>query len=725
MSYELLEQSKREFKKDSRRVAIKNFPERTKKEEIDALLSSYHIETTHTDKNNESCKVVFANEVEAARCINEIGLKGSARGWHLEAKYTASDFMICVSHFPLEWNEKEFKDLIKDFGETEKCFLVRSSFLEYNSMGYGFLEFTSKSSAIKARNELHGYEFIYRDGKKYRIQVHWIDRIPDNYEDLQSCTVYCQLPDNIEWQNGGQIEDELHRFLSQKFDLVYFDCSKMKSDNFCIAEYDTSEQAAMTVRYLQSSPFPRYGPASPLQVTFSLPNIAGKVLLKSFQTFYEQFQQYRDEKGKQKGGLLSPPRENNSSKMSNGLQQKYQLDLERLTRQQALLLQQQQRNRDSGFQLSSAHAIKSLHSTPNNMTPMMKYDPKYDPQQLSNYSDPQLYTSHNTFPDIDIGGSGTFQSHGNNSMMEFYEHHSQFALRNSTNQNREPIRNNPNNHLDQSQVSVPTLLTSKRLDLLSEHPEKNLSQNLFNKNSYQRVQNNSAQNAYLSTEIDRQEWELQRLRRETQTQRDQMMRLELERKKREFPDQMIFNQFSETRTSGSLESFGSSNDRIRSMTRDQKWASFTPPRVSSKEEPSTKDSPQTMHLLGSLLDATPPQAKKLELAKTAWHSKCEKQASPGKDLSNIIARLGVNSPDRSQVSQVSQLYREEINSAARKRRNYEQQLELQELQEKRLLMSKQINNNNYIRHDNMEYSNYASCGNGHEYRSDSRDFSMY
>ena len=36
--------------------------------------------------------------------------------------------MICVSHFPLEWNEKEFKDLIKDFGETEKCFLVRKSF---------------------------------------------------------------------------------------------------------------------------------------------------------------------------------------------------------------------------------------------------------------------------------------------------------------------------------------------------------------------------------------------------------------------------------------------------------------------------------------------------------------------------------------------------------------------------------------------------------------------
>ena len=64
--------------------------------------------------------------------------------------------------------------------------------------------------------------------------------------------------------------------------------------------------------------------------------------------------------------------------------------------------------------------------------------------------------------------------------------------------------------------------------------------------------------------------------------------LSVEPWKREFPDQMILNQFSETRTSGSLESFASSNDRIRSMTRDQKWASFTPPRVSSKEEPSTK-----------------------------------------------------------------------------------------------------------------------------------------
>ena len=123
------------------------------------------------------------------------------------------------------------------------------------------MNFTDTNSFIEMAKNIEYKVKNHKMSKYLLIIVHWIDRIPDNYEDLQrqgspdtclsywdcplewsvdpfySCTVYCQLPDNIEWQNGGQIEDELHRFLSQKFDLVYFDCSKMKSDNFCIAEY--------------------------------------------------------------------------------------------------------------------------------------------------------------------------------------------------------------------------------------------------------------------------------------------------------------------------------------------------------------------------------------------------------------------------------------------------------------------------------------------------------
>lgn len=44
---------------------------------------------------------MFADKNEASRCIEEIRFRGEQRGMILEGKYTASDFMICVSHFPL------------------------------------------------------------------------------------------------------------------------------------------------------------------------------------------------------------------------------------------------------------------------------------------------------------------------------------------------------------------------------------------------------------------------------------------------------------------------------------------------------------------------------------------------------------------------------------------------------------------------------------------------
>ena len=54
----LREESQKEFKKETRRVAIKGFDSGTNKQQIEALLSSYHTETIHTDKSGESCKVL-------------------------------------------------------------------------------------------------------------------------------------------------------------------------------------------------------------------------------------------------------------------------------------------------------------------------------------------------------------------------------------------------------------------------------------------------------------------------------------------------------------------------------------------------------------------------------------------------------------------------------------------------------------------------------------------
>ena len=48
---------------------------------------------------------------------------------------------------------------------------------------------------------------------------------------------------------------------------------------------DTTEQAAMALRAMRSNRFPLY--EEPLQIMFTLPNVDGAVLFKSFEIFYE------------------------------------------------------------------------------------------------------------------------------------------------------------------------------------------------------------------------------------------------------------------------------------------------------------------------------------------------------------------------------------------------------------------------------------------------------
>lgn len=286
------EKSKWEFKKDARRVAIRNFPIGTQKCDIQQFLRDYCVETIHTDKAGESCKVVFWGPTEASRCISNIARLGEARGWpNLEGSYTASDFMICVSHFPLDWNEDRFKTLIRKFGETEKCFLVHSEFLEHQSMGYGFMEFTAKTNAIRARNELHGH-IIWEGNKKYRIQVHWVNRIPETYDKLQSQTIFCHG-----WSHSRNLE--CMRTI-EIYKPTYFNVSQLKSENFAIVEYGTHEMAAQTVKLLRL----RYD----IQVSFSIPEYRGIVLLKSFETFYKEFIEPNESFGRKFGnGLLPKP----------------------------------------------------------------------------------------------------------------------------------------------------------------------------------------------------------------------------------------------------------------------------------------------------------------------------------------------------------------------------------------------------------------------------------
>lgn len=130
-----------------------------------------------------------------------------------------------------------------------------------------------------------------------------------------------------------------------------------------------------------------------------------------------------------------------------------------------------------------------------------------------------------------------------------------------------------------------------------------------------------------------------------------------------------------------------------------------------------------MHLLGSNLvnsmDVTPPRSKTMEFEKIGWQQSREKP-SPRKDFEQYLRMKGLSvttnlSPEKPQLQRGDAItsYRDEMTA---EKRRYNEQVELQE---KRLFMSKQFNNNNYIRSD-MDYNSYGSSG-----APDYRDYPMF
>jgi len=652
----LLLESQKEFKKDSRRVAIKGFPDGTPKGQIEELLRAYDIETIHMDKNGTSCKVVFGDEQEAKLCIAEIEMHGLRRGWRLEGKNTASDFMICVSHFPLEWDEDNFKELIKDYGETEKCFLVRSKFLDNKSMGYGFLEFTSKSSAIIARNELHGKPVKY-ENRTYRIQVHWIDRIPEEYDELQSCTVYCQLPD--EWQITQSLSEQLREFMSV-FDLVFFDIAQLTNENgyyastppktiIAIAEYDTPEQAAMTVKQLRTTLFPRFG--EPLQIMFSLPQYGAHVLLKSFEIFHNEFLMEK-RKNRLKDSLWTAP-ENDMQRYRPSSPKPFQLQAE-LARQSLLQQQQiqQQLQLRSTQQALEAQLVARVQAAQKNANAQLEAS-----RQLQHFSSQQQPGQQSSYQ-IQQQRHQQQQQLLQQQLLAQQQQNSEYEKLKRFSTGLDQVRFGssgmvaPDQRFQQQHQQQQQHVQAKpKLDLLSEQfSEQKLSQKLFNSSTFSPSPDHTLQRE------QQQQLHLQRQMNEQKHMRE--VSYELELKKLDFDRKQMmrrrgmsssdsssnyrYGQHQSTiqqQQQHSLESMTSSSDHFITTDPFQQ----TPPRVLRSSEPDTKDSPKSLHLLGSLLvnslvDSNSPQ-------RTPWST--QDNETPSKDLVKSISALGRDwTPDK-------------------------------------------------------------------------------
>lgn len=86
------------------------------------------------------------------------------------------DFVLCTTNLPAGMNNAAYQSLMKKFGSLECCFLMFSD--NGRSLGYGFTEFTTKSSSQTAQNELANFVD--------EVQVFRFTDIPEDFNDLYS-----------------------------------------------------------------------------------------------------------------------------------------------------------------------------------------------------------------------------------------------------------------------------------------------------------------------------------------------------------------------------------------------------------------------------------------------------------------------------------------------------------------------------------------------------------
>lgn len=98
--------------------------------------------------------VTLLNGDQARSAIRTLH-QASFRGKDLIVQLQPTDALLCVTNLPLSFTPEEFEELVRTYGNIERCFLVYSEVTGL-SKGYGFVEYMKKDSAARARLELLG-----------------------------------------------------------------------------------------------------------------------------------------------------------------------------------------------------------------------------------------------------------------------------------------------------------------------------------------------------------------------------------------------------------------------------------------------------------------------------------------------------------------------------------------------------------------------------------------
>uniref|UniRef100_A0A8D0HGI5 Ribonucleoprotein PTB-binding 1 n=1 Tax=Sphenodon punctatus TaxID=8508 RepID=A0A8D0HGI5_SPHPU len=217
-----------------RKVLLRNLPADSSSQEIHDLFKDYELKYCYVDRNKRTAFVTLLNGEQAQNAIRMFH-QYSLRGKEILVQLQPTDALLCITNLPSSFTLQEFEELVRTYGNVERCFLVYNE-VTGHSKGYGFVEYMKKDSAAKARLELLGKQL-----DENTMFAQWMD-VNQLTTDLihSKCLCVEKLPKDY------TDSEELMRTFSFKYKPVFCQFAQDEDSyigGFAVIEYETAEQA--------------------------------------------------------------------------------------------------------------------------------------------------------------------------------------------------------------------------------------------------------------------------------------------------------------------------------------------------------------------------------------------------------------------------------------------------------------------------------------------------
>ncbi|XP_056433861.1 ribonucleoprotein PTB-binding 1 isoform X1 [Gadus chalcogrammus] len=260
-----LDRTRREFY-NRRKITIKNLPSDISNQEVHELLSNYDLKYCFVDKYKGTAFVTLLNGEQAQRAIKEFH-QHALRDRDLSVQLQPTDALLCIANLPRALTQQQFEELVRPFGNLERCFLVYSGATGH-SKGYGFVEYMKKDSAARAKSELLGKQLGSRT-----LYVHWTEVGSLTYPLLHSrCLCVDRLPPSL------MTAQDLRNALADAHTSIFCQLAQgqdMSFRRFAVLEFSSGEMAEEAQRLADG----RLLGGSHIRVSFCAPGPPGRSML--------------------------------------------------------------------------------------------------------------------------------------------------------------------------------------------------------------------------------------------------------------------------------------------------------------------------------------------------------------------------------------------------------------------------------------------------------------